>query len=168
MAFLTRLLRKTYEKDYRISPSAGERGITLGGETSSPPEFYAVLHHAISWPSAGHSLCLIPLPGLPTALWFLWHLDAICWSRFLPPVQPLSLLWSLCLSWGTVSTGFYGTADLGASLPWTRGTYGVLSSGITVRLGPCLTLLATQNFLIQGTIFSREGNVPGPPVEQAP
>lgn len=148
MAFSTCLLRKTYEKDYRNSPSVWERGITLGGETSLPPEFYAVLHHAIFWPSAGHSLCLIPLPGLPTALWFLWHLDATCWSRFLPPVQPLSLPWSSCLSWGTVSTNFYGTADLGASLPWTMGTYRMLSSRITVRLRPCLTFLATQNFLI--------------------
>lgn len=33
-----------------------------------------------------------PPPGLPTALWFLWPLAATCWSRFLPPVQPLSPL----------------------------------------------------------------------------
>lgn len=48
-----------WKRLYRNSPSAWESRIQLGGENSLPPEFCAVLHHAIFWPSADHSLCSV-------------------------------------------------------------------------------------------------------------
>lgn len=81
-----------------------------------------------------------------------------------PAVKLVSLL-------GYCKYSLYGTADFGASLPRTGGTYGVLSSGITVGSGPYL--LGHPKFpdprrWFGATIFSKKGNGPSIPMDAIP
>lgn len=112
MWFLTHLLRKTYEKNSMgIHHLHGWEDEARWGNLLPFPSFVQFyLMPFFSHPQSSSFLVplTLPTPGLPTVLWFPWHLDATCWSPFSPPVLPLSLQWSSYLSWPTVSTNSNG------------------------------------------------------------